>query len=170
MIASLKTKSPLWPAPMVPLWIAESVCDEAARFLGVDLPERYAVWLTAKAERCMAGHAHVQARMQERGNGGRNALRVYMRHWLAGLLQIERPDLARALPPAFDLGQALPPEKAPRENRRNRLPLPSPMEWNPNRVLQHRQWRFLAATRRPPTRQCVRPVLPQAALREFPIC
>jgi hypothetical protein len=187
MIAPLKTKSLRWPAPMVPLWIAESVCAEAARFLGEDLPARYAEWLAARAERCYRGIAHFRRSMQARGTGGRDNLRMFMRHWLASLLLLERPDLYRALPPAFDLGLPLPPGTRPRVNHRSSLPLPKALAWNPDRVLQHRHWRFLAApspasspvlsrtrgrttTRTKARRAGGAPGVLHAAVVEFPIC
>ena len=144
MIARVKTKSLRWPVPIIPLWIAENVCAEAARFLGVEFPARYPGWLAARAERCFRRNATFRTSMQQRGNRGRDSLRVYMRHWLASLLLLERPDLARALPPDFDLGHPLPAGIFPRFNRRSLLALPKTMEWNPDRVLQHRHWCFLA--------------------------
>lgn len=189
MIAPLKTKSLRWPALMAPLWIAESVCAEAARFLGEALPERYATWLAARAERCHRGSAHFRRSMRARGTGGRDNLRMFMRHWLASLLLLERPDLYRALPPEFDLGRPLPPGTHPRVNRHSSLPLPTALAWNPDRVLQHRHWQFLAKpsssasvsvsvsaskssarTRTKARRAGGAPGVLHAAVVEFPIC
>lgn len=189
MIAPLKKRHLHWPEPMVPLWIAEGVCAEAARFLDEALPGRYPLWLATKAERCFQRNTHFRASMRERGNGGRDNLRMFMRHWLAALLNTERPDLGRALPPSFDLGRAPPPGKQTRINRRNRLPLPAPMAWDPDRVTSRRPWLFLAAatepdrvareihypqipvfrTRRKTPTRLPRPGVQHAVLAEFPI-
>lgn len=146
MIALRASTALRWPELLVPLWIAEGVCAEVACYLGVDLPERYPAWLTARAERCFRRNATFRASMHQSGNRGRDALRVFLRHWVASLLLLERPDLHRALPPEFDLGQPLSAGPVPHTNRRSSLPLPKPMDWNPERVLRHRHWRFLADT------------------------
>ena len=163
----------------MPLWIAEGVCAEAARFLGEAMPERYPGWLASRAERCFRGSAQFRKSMRARGNGGRDSLRMFMRHWLASLLHTERPDLHRALPPDFDLGRPLPEGTHPRVNRRSSLPLPRAMNWNPDRVLEDRHWRFLATAHGPapvsrsarnPAKPRSSPGLYHRALVEFPIC
>jgi len=128
---------------MVPLFIAEGVCQQVSCFLGVDLPERYPVWLAARADVCFRRDGGFRKSMRRRGNGGRDTLVMYMRHWLSALLNTERPDLGRALPFEHDLGRPLPPGTHPLINRRKRLPLPPPMTWNPDRVLNDRHWHFL---------------------------
>jgi hypothetical protein len=67
-----------------------------------------------------------------------------MRHWLAGLLGTERPDLYECLPDSFALGHPLPPPVHPRRRwHGNGKPHHPPGDWNPQRVLKHRRWRLL---------------------------
>lgn len=134
---------------LMPWLVAESVCGEVARFLGVEIPTRYAVWIEARAELTYAKDGHFRKLMRGRGNAPRDWLRVYMRHWLAGLLGLERPDLYECLPDTFALGHALPPPVHPRRRwHGNGKPLHPPRDWDPQRVLQNRRWRWL--TRRLP--------------------
>jgi hypothetical protein len=129
---------------LMPWLIAESVCTEAARFLGVEIPARYAAWIEARAEINYAKRGHFQKLMRGRGDGPRAWLRVYMRHWLAGLLGLERPDLYEWLPDTFALGHPLPPPVHPRRRWHGHgKPLHPATDWNPRRVLEHRHWRWL---------------------------
>jgi prepilin-type N-terminal cleavage/methylation domain-containing protein len=130
---------------LMPWLIAESVCGEVSHFLDVDLPARYAVWMEAKAEACYASPGHFRKLMRGSGNAPRDWLRVFMRHWLAALLGTERPDLYECLPDTFALGQPLPePVGARRRWQGNGQPLYPPLDWNPQRVLEHERWRWLA--------------------------
>jgi hypothetical protein len=70
----------------MPWLIADTVCGEVARFLGVEIPARYSDWLDAKAERCYARHDHFRKLMRGRGNAPRDWLYAFMRHWLAAIL------------------------------------------------------------------------------------
>jgi hypothetical protein len=129
---------------LMPWAIAESVCGEASRFLGVEIPARYAAWIEARAELAYAKPGHFRKLMRGRGNAPRDWLRVYMRHWLAGLLGTERPDFYECLPDTFALGRWLPPPIHPRRRwHGNGQPLHAPRDWDPQRVLQHRRWRWL---------------------------
>ena len=129
----------------MPWLIAESVCAEVSGFLGLDLPARYAVWIEARAEVSYARFDHFRKLMRGRGNASREWLRVYMRHWLAGLLGVERPDLYECLPESFAVGHPLPPGVHPRRRwHGNGKPLYAPRDWNPQRILEHRRWRWLA--------------------------
>ena len=129
---------------LMPWLIAESVCAEVSRFLDVEIPARYAVWIEARAELTYAKHRHFRKLMRGRGNAPREWLKVYMRHWLAGLLGTERPDLYECLPDTFALGHPLPPPVHPRRRwHGDGRPLHPPLDWNPQRVLQHRRWRWL---------------------------
>ena len=94
---------------LMPWLIADTVCGEVSRFLGVEIPARYSDWLDAKAERCYARHDHFRKLMRGRGNAPRDWLYAFMRHWLAALLDLERPDLYQCLPEDFNLGHRLPP-------------------------------------------------------------
>jgi len=133
-----------WPEVLLPWLIAECACQEVSTFLGVDLPPRYADWLTRKAEACYQKNRHFRRLMWSRGNAPREWLRAFMRHWIAALLGTERFDLLACLPTSFDLGQPLPPGTHPRINRRSSCPLPDPRPWRPELVLAHHRWRWLA--------------------------
>ena len=96
---------------LVPLWVAESVVQEAAAWLRAELPETWAAALAAKAERSFAGHRQFHRLIcahGAQGNAGRDQLYKFMRHWLASRLARERPALYRRLPAAYALGRALP--------------------------------------------------------------
>ena len=130
---------------LMPWLIAESVCAEGSRYLGIELPARYAAWLEIRAEVSYARFSHFRKLMRGRGDAPRGWLRTYMRHWLAGLLGVERPDLYECLPESFALGHPLPPAVHPRRRwHGNRRPLHPPRDWNPQRVIEHRRWRWLA--------------------------
>ena len=130
---------------LMPWAIAESVCGEVSRFLDVELPDRYALWLEAKAERCYAGNRHFHKLMRSCGNAGRNRLYAFMRHWLAGFLKLERPDLFACLPEDFVLGRRLPFGQHPRLPRQGfGAILPAPRDWNPARITERHGWRWLA--------------------------
>ena len=133
-----------WPEVLLPWVIAECVCQEVSVFLGIQMPRRYARWLTAKAEVCFQKHRYFRRRMRASGNVPRDQLRVYMRHWLSALLGTERRDLWFCLPQSFDLGHPLPPGQQPRQNRRTSGSLPHPRRWRPELVLKNRRWQWLA--------------------------
>ena len=130
---------------MLPWLIAETACREVEVFLNISLPQRYARWITAKAEVCFQKNKRFRRQMRSRGNAPREYLRMYMRHWLSALLGTERRDLWFCLPPSFALGHPLPHGQHPRINRRNGLTLPRPRRWRPALVLAHRNWQWLAA-------------------------
>ena len=129
----------------MPWLIAETVCAEVEHFLAVELPDRYAEWLDAKAERCYSGRRQFYKLMQGRGNAARDRLYMFMRHWLASFLQLERPDLFRCLPVSFANGQRLPPTQHPRSNRTGISvpPPPAPRDWDASRVTRHHRWAWL---------------------------
>lgn len=131
---------------LMPWLIAETVCGELSRFLGVEIPARYAAWIEARAEFCYAKGGHFRKLMRGRGNAPRDWLRGFMRHWLAGLLGEERPDLYECLPADFALGHSLPvPGPNPRRRwRGDGRPLHAPRDWNPKLIAEHRHWRWLA--------------------------
>ena len=58
-------------------------------------------------------HDHFRKLMRGRGNAPRDWLYAFMRHWLAALLDLERPDLYQCLPEDFNLGHRLPPGRHP---------------------------------------------------------
>ncbi len=96
---------------LVPQWIAESALQEVSVFLQTDLPDEWTERLAAKAERCFAGRKQfrrLNSSNRNHGNAGRDKLRQFMRHWLAGLHHRHRPALRRLLPWSYALGFALP--------------------------------------------------------------
>jgi hypothetical protein len=133
---------------LMPWLIADSVCGEVSGFLGVEIPARYSDWLDAKAERCYARHDHFRKLMRGRGNAPRNWLYAFMRHWLAALLDLERPDLYQCLPEDFNLGHRLPPGLHPLIRRKGFVPnlRPKPRPWDARRVLEHHRWAWLGSS------------------------
>ena len=133
---------------LMPWLIADTVCGEVSRFLGVEIPARYSDWLDAKAERCYAQNNHFRKLMRGRGNAPRDWVYAFMRHWLAALLDLERPDLYRCLPADFNLGHRLPPGLHPLIRRKGFVPtlLPKPRPWDARRVLEHRRWVWLGSS------------------------
>lgn len=93
---------------LMPWLIADSVVAEAGRWLGVDLPEEWSAWLDKRAEGCYKKSAHFHKLLHRRGNGGRDTLYVFMRHWLAAKMMKEAPALARRMPRDFANGIACP--------------------------------------------------------------
>ena len=93
---------------LMPEAIAESVVQEAERFLGVELPKGYAERLAAKAHHLYPRHKHFHKMLNRPGNKGRDNLYVYMRHWTCGWLKRERHALYKRLPWEYALGKALP--------------------------------------------------------------
>ena len=139
---------------LMPWLIADTVCSEVSRFLGVEIPARYSDWLDAKAERCYANHRHFRTLMRGRGNAPRDWLYAFMRHWLAAWLDLERPDLYlerpdlyQCLPEDFNLGHRLPPGRHPLIRRKGFVLtlLPKPRPWDARRVLEHRRWAWLGS-------------------------
>lgn len=88
--------------------IAESVVQEAERFLRADLPAGFAQRLAAKAYRLYPRHKHFHKMLNRPGNRGRHNLYVYMRHWTCGWLKRERYALFKRLPWEYALGRRLP--------------------------------------------------------------
>ncbi len=75
---------------LMPDAIAESVVQEAERFLKAELPRDFAERLAAEAHYLYPRHKHFHQGMNRPGNGGRDTLYMFMRHWTAGWLHRER--------------------------------------------------------------------------------
>ena len=90
-----------------PLWVAESIVQEAAVYVDRKFPAIYTTWLVEKAERCYAHNKRFHRHIRGSGNAGRDWLRMFMRHWLSGILRIERPDLHARFPYSWANGQRL---------------------------------------------------------------
>ena len=93
---------------LTPEWVAESVVQEVERFLQAELPEDFAARLAAKTHHLYPRHQHFRRGLNRPGNGGRETLLMFMRHWTAGWLRRERPALHKKLPRDYALGKALP--------------------------------------------------------------
>ncbi len=89
-----------------PLYAAVAVADELEHYLRAALPADVADQLARRAERVLPHNARWGRRVK--GRGGREFLRMFMRHWLSGLLWRRRPDLFRRLPASYLVGHPLP--------------------------------------------------------------
>jgi hypothetical protein len=92
---------------LMPEVIAETVVQEAERFLQADLPADYAERLAAKAYYLYGRHKHFHQTLNGRGNCGRDSLYMYMRHWTGGWLKRECNPLSQKLPWEYALGHKL---------------------------------------------------------------
>ncbi len=88
--------------------IAESVVTEACCYLDAELPADFADRLAAKAHYLYPRHRHFRKMLNERGNGGRDNLYMYMRHWTGSWLKRERYAFFKRLPWEYALGRRLP--------------------------------------------------------------
>ena len=93
---------------LMPDAIAESVVQEAERFLKAELPADFAERLAARAHHLYPRHRHFHKMLNRPGNRGRDNLYVYMRHWTAGWLKRERSTFYKKLPWSFGMGWPLP--------------------------------------------------------------
>ncbi|MEQ1850878.1 MAG: hypothetical protein ABMA01_04710 [Chthoniobacteraceae bacterium] len=101
--AGIERDTLLWPEA-----IAESVVQEASRYLNADLPPDFPERLAAKARHLYPRHRHFHRMLNAPGNRGRQSLYMYMRHWLCAWLKRQRPALYRKLPWEYALGKPLP--------------------------------------------------------------
>ena len=116
---------PRWPGPariehdtpLVPRAVASGVWEEAGTWLGEELPREWLARLTERAEALYASNARVGRQLRGPGNGGRDWLWTFMRHWLAALIWRQCPDLHARLPDAFNVGHPLPPARPGRQHR-----------------------------------------------------
>ena len=105
--------SPLQKATgIVPLYIAWYITDELEHYFWVTLPEDVCYRLADRAERAWAHNANWRRKLK--GPYGREWLRLFMRHWLSGLLYKEWPGLFRQLPDSYKIGHPLPLRDTPR--------------------------------------------------------
>ena len=109
---------PRWPGParieqetpLVPQAEATAGWEEASVRLGEDLPRAWLIRLTERAEAVYASNPRVRRRLRGPGNGGRDWLWTFTRHWLAALIWKQRPALHSRLPASYSVGYGLPPE------------------------------------------------------------
>jgi hypothetical protein len=107
---------PRWPnppriendTPLVPQAVASAVWEEASQWLGEELPRAWRVRLTERAEAVYASNARVRRRLRRPGNGGRDWLWAFTRHWLAALIWKHRRALYNRLPASYSVGHPLP--------------------------------------------------------------
>lgn len=94
--------------PLRPHAAATVIVEALAVWLGEPLPRGYVAGLAHRARRVYAHSAQFRAKMQRRGEVGRDLLHMFLQHWLADRLQRERPQLFRRLPAGYATGGALP--------------------------------------------------------------
>jgi hypothetical protein len=78
--------------------------EEAARWLGVQVPARYAAGLAHRARVTYAHGAAFRQKLRRAGDEGRDTLYAFMRHWLAARLQADRPEWFARLPQDYVWG------------------------------------------------------------------
>lgn len=93
---------------LMPAAIAESVVQEAERYLQARLPADFSSRLATRAVYLYPRHRHFKKVLNGRGNRGRDSLYMYMRHWTAGWLKRERSPLFQKLPCGYANGKPLP--------------------------------------------------------------
>jgi len=94
--------------PLVPQAVASAVWEEASLWLGEELPRAWRVRLTERAEAVYASNPRVRRRLRSPGNGGRDWLWAFTRHWLAALIWKHRRPLYSRLPASYSVGHPLP--------------------------------------------------------------
>lgn len=92
---------------LMPWVIADSVLGEASRSLNIYIPDDWADWLDARAERIYARNDHFRRLIRRKDERGRNYLYRFFRHWLAARLKRERIPGWRRLPKDYCFGAAL---------------------------------------------------------------
>ena len=95
--------------PIVPRGIATTVWEEASRWLDAALPRSWITELTERADAIYAHNPRFRQLLRRPGNAGRDWLRSFTRHWLAGLLWEHNPRLFQRLPRDYAAGHPLPP-------------------------------------------------------------
>lgn len=91
---------------LVPVWIAERVCQEVSRYLNQPTPIGLVGWLDRKARICYERNEHFRKTIR-RPVSGRDWLYAYMRHWTAGWFYENRWHLYKRLPKEFADGKKL---------------------------------------------------------------
>ena len=99
--------------PILPDFIARCVHEDASAWLNEPLPRRWIRELAARANTVYPHHERFRRKIRGRGNRGRDYLWMFMRHWLAALLDEHRPHLYARLPASYANGEDLPPRPPP---------------------------------------------------------
>jgi hypothetical protein len=93
---------------LTPEWVAEGVVQEVERFLNTNLQAGFVERLAARTYYLYPRNKQFHKGLNRSGNGGRETLRMFMRHWMAGWLHRECPLLYKRLPYSFANGLPLP--------------------------------------------------------------
>jgi len=91
--------------PILPHMIAEQVASEAARHTKSDKPLKHVKYLADKAHTIYNKNTHFAKKVRGRGNGGRDYLYMFMRHWISSKIKKDNPELHSKIPAAFSNGQ-----------------------------------------------------------------
>jgi hypothetical protein len=91
----------------VPSAVATVVWEEASLYLKHKLPRSWITDLTTRANDIYQHDRRFRQLMRQPGNRGRDWLWSFTRHWLAGMLSKQRPQLFARLPTDFAVGRAL---------------------------------------------------------------
>lgn len=93
--------------PIMPWVVSNSVVEEAARYLRIDIPNRVELekYLENRAEEVYANNREWRRRINASGNKGRDTLYAFMRHWLAAELPRRMPGVR--LPESFANGHEI---------------------------------------------------------------
>ncbi|HOY57580.1 MAG TPA: hypothetical protein PK640_05500 [Verrucomicrobiota bacterium] len=93
---------------IVPEALATDLCRQVGRWLEVELPRSWRVRLAVKADVVYYHNRRFRQGVRRKGRAGVRYLRVFMQHWLAGLLERRWPDWRERLPSDFARGAELP--------------------------------------------------------------
>jgi hypothetical protein len=107
--------------PIQPWAVAESVVGEVNKYLhqrsmGEEASrilhdeDRLVSYLTAFAQGLYQRNEDVRRKIRRKGNGGRDFLYTFMRHWLSAELARSHPKVFKILPNEFKVGHPLPKE------------------------------------------------------------
>jgi hypothetical protein len=107
--------------PIVPGVLADDVCGEISRWLGVELPRSWRVRLAVRADVIYHHNRQFRQGVRRRGRGGVDYLRMFMRHWLAAMLHRRQPEWYERVPASYARGADLP-ERVPSNGSRQTVP------------------------------------------------
>lgn len=100
----------LWEkTALLPSVVADTVLNEVEAFLNQDLPKEWSKRLEEKANTVWEHNRTWRRKMlRASGNSGRDMLYMFMRHWLAGIMQKEQPALYKRMPKSYSMGEKPP--------------------------------------------------------------
>lgn len=79
--------------PIMPDIVAETIVEQVQAHVGEILPDNYASDLVQRAETIYSKNGTFKQAIRAPGNKGRDTLYAFMRHWLAGILHKDHPDI-----------------------------------------------------------------------------